>query len=149
MNAEPSVRLLDVIDRDVTFPAPVLEAVKGWARAKPWQGSFEERFEKLTRATGGIYEGFDQQPWQPVHVGKTEGDSTRSRLQPRLRRLQLTGRLSVITTLLLVGITLKEQNPFRWAITLFAKGFPRSAGRCVYSGGRFVTTFATGEGRQP
>jgi hypothetical protein len=144
----------ELTDESVRFPAPVLAAVRELARSKPWEGSFDRRYEALSRCCSKMFKAYDAEAWQLVHVGSRTGCSGRSRLHVKLKRIELTGRLSVVTMLHLFGKardvaefgTDRRGRPtaqdsvraIKWSANLFRRCFPKSFAHCRVVNGLLI-----------
>lgn len=144
MNAIPET-LEQMIDPNLTFPPNALRAIRALARTKPWQGDFDARFANLSTCLTALCEAYNLEPWQLVHTGDRAGCSGASGLKTRLKRINLTGRLSVVTMLHLFakareGYRTVEDHgrAMRWSATLFKRCFPLSFSRCRLVGGLLV-----------
>ncbi len=92
--------LAHVIDPRLKFPRVILRSVHKLARAKPWQGSFDRRFRLIADCLTELSGASEScATWQLVHTGSRTGCSSGSKLIPKLQRVNLTGRLSVVTML--------------------------------------------------
>ena len=135
----------ELIDSEATFRPDAMEAVRALARTKPWQGPFDQRFDNLSACLTALCKAYKMKPWQLTHVGSRTGCSGANRIVPRLKRVELTGHLSVVTMLHLFakareGARGAEEHAraMRWSATLFKRRFPISFQRCKLVGGLLV-----------
>lgn len=139
-----------VVDANLKFKPDVLRAAKVLAAGKPWAGDFDRRFDLLADCLRALCEAHGLKPIQLTHVGDRVGFSGGSRFRPNLRRVELTGRLSVVTMFQLFAIARAVDDvgddfdaadllaAIRWSVTLFRRVFPISFSRCEFDG-RFLT----------
>lgn len=135
-NATPTC-IADILVDNPNFPEAVSEALKSFAKAKPWRGDRPERenkfravIEKLNQALGmNVIAEFDQET--------TEGPSIRSRIDFQdinAPVILFTGKLSVATLLYLYAGCMAPYDQtmethwgrMRWAANVFRTFFPRS-----------------------
>lgn len=134
-----------LIDHNQTFEPAALRAVKALARSKPWRGEWDQRFANLSQCLTALCEAYRIKPWQLVHTGDRCGCSGASHVNPRLKRVHLRGRLSVVTLLHLFAKArfgfANDADHIRamvWSATLFKRCFPISFARCRFVGGLLV-----------
>ena len=124
----------EVMSPPATFKVGTIEAVRQFARSKPWRGTEEERkakfkalhdelcriYGKHTTLTFGVLDG---------------GCSGLSHYAVLLDEIVLVGKLSVVTYLHEFAHCLgrDERGAVRWSVSLFRRCFPRSFARCVAS----------------
>lgn len=146
---DTEVRIPQTLDEMVNprqrFSPAALTAVRALARSKPWLGVWDERFQRLATCLRELCSAYETDAWQLVHVGARSGCSGGSRLVADLNRIELTGRLSVVTMLHLFakarfGATTGADHvrAIRWSATLFKRCFPISFSRCRVAGGLLV-----------
>ncbi len=131
-----------VVDTTIEYRPRAVRAVRTLARTKPWQGEFDARFANIAACLTSLCQAYDLEPWQLTHVGRKSGCSGNSRVRNNLRRIELRGRLSVVTMLhlfakVMAGIE-NHEYAIRWSATLFKKCFPLSFSRCRLVGGLLV-----------
>lgn len=110
----------DVLDDNATFEPAALAAVRELARAKPWQGTDEERLAKLNACAAKLADAYGHEHWT-FELGPVP------RANP-LNHVVTIHKLSVVTFLNYMA-QLRGQNPFgayRWSLNLFKRCFPRS-----------------------
>ena len=115
------------------------------AKASKWAGDFDRRFAAIGACLGELCDAYGLERYQLTHVGSRTGCSGDSRLRRELRRVELTGRLSVVTMLHLFakarwghrGLTAHVQA-MRWSLNIFKRCFPKSYSRCRLVGGLLV-----------
>lgn len=133
-----------LVNEALELNAEAVAAVKGLATERPWRGAFDRRVEAFIQCNRELNEALphDGHTWQLVHIGARTGDSGRSRIDPKLRRIVLAGHLSVVTFLYLFARTrdLPRAAAMVWAVTMFKKCFPRSFARCEFVGGMVVNS---------
>lgn len=122
----------EVLDETMTFRPAVLQAVRAYARSKPWRGTLEERRQKIRMLYAALADAYSIPAPKLVFGDHGEGDSGRSCYVPALRTVILRGRTSVISALhefchCLYGPS--EHQACRWSLNLFSRCFPRSWGR--------------------
>lgn len=134
------IEVSSLVDTSLDFPPAVVTALKALRDANPWAGEWDTRFAALRTCSKAIRVGFGLEPWEVVHVGETEGSSARSRLRVKLTRIELRGRLSVITMLVLTfrSMGMGVRDAYTRAVTLFRKYFPRSFAGCKFENGLIV-----------
>lgn len=135
--------LANLMEDSPTYDEHMLEAVRKLASGKPWKGSFDRRLDLLSTCVRELCKARGGTMWQLVHTGKKTGSSTLSKLQPQLHRINITGRLSVVTVLMLFAGSAENMTRFeevRWSLCLFRLCFPRSFARCTLSDGLIVNT---------
>ena len=135
----------NVINFTLTFKPDALRAIKALARTKPWKGEWNTRFDAMSKCLRAICKAYDLEPWQLTHVGAKSGCSGASQLRSRLKRVELRGRLSVVTMLHLFakarfGCTDQAAHvrAIRWSATVFKRCFPISFSRCHIVNGLLV-----------
>lgn len=145
MRSINELNLADVVDEAMTFRPEVLEACRVLARTKPWRGEWDARLTNLQDLGRSLCAAYGLEGWQVVHVGSRSGCSGASRVDRRLKRIQLTGRLSVVTVLHLFARVQGKSGleAIRWSINLFRRTFPKSFGRC-----RLVCGLLVNDGRR-
>lgn len=125
----------EVLSPPVRFKAETLEAVRCFARSKPWRGSLEQRkrkFETLHAELCRIYE-----KRTTLTFGELDGGcSGASHYISALDRIVLVGKLSVVTYLHEFAHALgrDERGAVRWSVCLFRACFPHSYARCHANG---------------
>lgn len=136
MRVETNVTVADLVAEGAEFSPAIVEAVKAFARAKPWQGTIEERKAKFQAANEALVAACELQPVSVLFGDLNGTSSLRSGYRPGQRTIYLTGKLSVVTYLHLFAkaLGLKQRDCFRWSLSLFAARFPRSYAACEQRG---------------
>lgn len=110
------------------FSAEALEAMKEFRRGKPWRGSMEERRKKLLALHQRMQQVYGLDcllEFRPArYLAAWDGHA------------MYLGHPSVVSYLFLLARAreLRPREAFVWAITLFARIFPRSWERCEVVG---------------
>jgi hypothetical protein len=125
----------EVLTPRVHFKPATIEAVKQFARSKPWRGSLEERqakFNAMHASLCGVYGKATTLTFGDLDGG----DSGASHFSPAQNEITLCGRLSVTTYLHEFAHALGrgERGAVRWSVSLFKRCFPRSFRRCRHEG---------------
>ena len=128
----------DLIDPAYVFEPGIVQAVKEFARSKPWRGDIDERKAKFQSALKSLALAAEIEEPQfefadDVWSGNPSDGSFTDR---RFGVITMTGRLSVVTFLhLFAALNGRSRlDCFRWSLNLFAKCFPISFGRCHFEG---------------
>ena len=125
----------EVLNPPVRFKTATLEAVKQFARSRPWRGTLEERkakFSSLHAALCAVYGRVTT-----LTFGELDGgDSGSSHYSPAKNEIVLCGNLSVVTFLHEFAHALgrDERGAVRWSVSLFRLCFSRSFARCRHDG---------------
>jgi len=116
------------------------EAVKAFRDAKPWRGTPEERLAKFTELHRGLARAYDLETILIREGNDEEGASAGSCFAPRVNRIVLRGKLSVVTYLFCFALAcgLHHIAALAWAKDTFRHFFPRSFARCTDVGGMLV-----------
>ena len=127
--------VLEVLNPPVKFRADVVEAVKRFARSKPYRGSLDERGDKLIVLHRELCAIYGKQTSLTL-ANIDGGDSGGSLYRPATDSITVTGKLSVVTYLHEFAHALgrDERGAVRWSVNLFRLCFPRSFARCVSVG---------------
>ncbi len=139
--------LTDILDPGMMFNPNVLRAVKAFARAKPWQGTTDERKAKyLTLNTDLAAACGVEAPvlrFHGVEQNRVSGGGCYNR---DTHEIIVAFRLSFLTYLQLFATHrgLSERQILRWSINLFKRCFPRSFAGCRWEprSGKLVRDFA-------
>ena len=107
-------------------------AVKKWRDAKPWQRTEQEITKKLTEVHRELCRAYDLETILVRDDSNPNGFSGRSAFNARKNKIELHGRLSVVTYLLCFGCAIggSPRESLRFAVRIFRHYFPRSAARC-------------------
>ena len=145
-----------IIDQNVRFTPSMVTATKAFARSKPWRGTVAERADKFREYHAAVVAEndlahvslivqedtiTDQSGGSAasgiVHVG-SDGLPTDSATGSVA--IVLAGKLSVVTYLFLVGVTLgyDRRAAMKFAVNLFKQRFPRSFAACRLQGGMLI-----------
>jgi hypothetical protein len=122
----------EVLDPPVHFRPAVIEAVKRFARAKPYRGTCDERKQKFIALHHDLCSVYGKQT--SLTFGVIDGsDSGSSFYRPATDSITLTGKLSAVTYLHEFAHALgrDERGAVRWSVNLFRLCFPRSFARCM------------------
>jgi hypothetical protein len=148
-----TITLETVVNPDMKFKPDAIRSCKTLARTKPWQGDFATRFDNIAACLRSLCEAHGMEPIQLTHVGSKRGISAASRWRPDLRRIELTGRLSVVSMIQLFALARAAErrtptvahhlHAIRWSINLFKRTFPLSFSRC-----RLVAGLLINDGRR-
>lgn len=127
--------LNDLIDERATFEPAALKATRELARAKPWRGEWEARFDLLKLYVDRLALTYNVPPIALTHEGPRSGCSGTSYYDPNLNAIILQGRLSVVTVMHLFCAArgMEPMKRIRWSVNLFRRCFPKSFGRCALS----------------
>lgn len=139
--AENTITKEQMVDPRQKFSPTIVAAARALAKSKPWQGDFDKRLKGFQTFVATIQADSSLEGWKLIHEGPRTGDSGGSGANPRTNTLVMRGRLSVVSlffTVALVRFDGDGLRALRWAITLFAKRFPISFGRCEMIGGLLV-----------
>ena len=139
--------VVEVLDDHMRFRSEALRAVRGFAESRPWAGSVEERKEKFRQLNRALSQAYDITEPELV-FGRLDGTSSgSSHYIPRLHRIVLVGKLSVVTYLHEFAHSrgMEEQGACRWSINLFRRCFPRQFGKLVHVGHTLVRPSQIGE----
>jgi hypothetical protein len=142
----------EVIDDEATYSADVLQAVRAYARSKPWQGTIAQRQAKLMALHLELCRIYDR----PVELhfnisSEGETDQARCRFMARSDSIVIGGRISVVNYLHTFAAALGKtsRSRFKWSVNLFRRCFPRSYANLQIDGPmlrREVTTNDESEG---
>ena len=119
--------VVEILDDQMTFSNDLVQVVEEFAESKPWQGSTKSRQEKFRLLNRSMAEACRIEPPKLI-FGKIDGRSTGgSRYTPRVHRIVIVGKLSVVTFLHEFAHALghDERKACRWSINLFRKRFAR------------------------
>lgn len=134
-NDYPST-VASVLRRRPTFKPATITAIKRFRAAKPWQGTTEERVQKIQALYADLAAAYGiPVPGLTVHPEAVDCYS------PTLHRIRLNARnLSVVTALHEFGhaLGMNEVRTCRWSINLFRRFFPGSYSRLHHNGHMLV-----------
>jgi hypothetical protein len=123
----------EVLDPAVKFKPATIQAVRAFARRRPWRGSIaarKEKFRRLNRDLAAAYGIVEPRlVFQNVEAGGSSGASS---YRPSTHTITLSGKLSVLTYLheFAHARGADERQACRWSLNLFRRCFPRSFARC-------------------
>ena len=128
--------VVEILDDQMTFSNDLLQAVQRFALSKPWQGSTELRQEKFRQLNRSMAAACGIEIPKLVFGRLDGGNAGGSRYTPRIHRIVIVGKLSVVTFLHEFGHALgfDERKACRWSINLFRKCFPREYARLIHVG---------------
>jgi hypothetical protein len=125
-----------IIDQRVKLNTAAFAAVRDFRRAKPWQGTFEERLAKFQSLLTGLNAAYGLGAGLMFHGQENREQPGNGAYDSVKDVVHLVGKLSVVTMLHCVararGMT--RQEAFRWSLSVFKKMFPVSFGRCHSDG---------------
>lgn len=137
----------EVTDDSLVFNEDVVEAVKAFARWKPWQGSLAARCEKFRNLHEALCPGGS--PALMFDIPDVETNSGDSRFNQDMNAIEIRGKLSVLTYLFLYFLseafeavqngTFDGVEPMVKAMTLFKRVFPKSYAKLRPGNGMFVS----------
>jgi hypothetical protein len=131
-------RSVEELDLDsVVLDEHVIEAVRRFAKAKPYRGSLDERKQKFVGLNADLAAACRVSPPRILFEINEREDSGESGYSPFLDTIVLRGRLSVITMLHEWGHRIfgrSEYQACRWSLALFKRCFPRSWKRLRFEG---------------
>lgn len=131
----------EVLAPSMTFKPAALQAVRAFARSRPWRGTIAERKDKFRRLNRALAAAYGIAEPRLVFVGVEAGThSGASSYRPAVHTITLTGNLSVLTFLheFAHARGADERRACRWSINLFCRCFPRSFARCRADGHTLV-----------
>jgi hypothetical protein len=136
------------IDDSLRFPRETMNAVRIFARQKPWRGTREERIEKFRALHKRLCAVYSLSTKLQI-VGGDGPTSVYSHYQRRKDTIVLQGRLSVVTYLHLFAyaIDCRGGEVVKWSVNLFKRRFPISFSRCRFVGHLLVRKTETGNYR--
>jgi hypothetical protein len=116
---------------DLAPVAGELVGVRAFAAARPYRQGAGRRKELVLALRDALSAAYGIAPPR-VAFRWSEGPSGASNYSPRLHRIELRGRFSVVTLLheFAHARGMGERAACRWSVNLFAKCFPRSFARC-------------------
>ena len=128
--------VVEIPDDQMTFSSDLLQAVQCFAKLKPWKGSTESRQEKFRQLNRSMAAACGIEIPRLVFGRLDGGNAGGSRYTPRIHRIIITGKLSVVTFLHEFAHALGhgEREACRWSINLFRRCFPRQYSRLVHVG---------------
>jgi hypothetical protein len=128
--------VLEVLESTMRFPGEVVDAMRRFADAGPWSGTVDQRKQKLRELNGALAPACHIAEPELLFENLDGGSSGGSNYAPRLHRIALMGRLSVVTYLheLAHARGLGEREACSWSINLFRQTFPVQYGRLVHRG---------------
>lgn len=132
------MRIVNSAERAFTFNEAGHAAMRAFRDAKPWRGTLEERAGKFAELHRSLCRAYDL---ETIMVRDVEGDPTGtsagSLFDRRRNRIVLSGRLSVVTYLVLFAVAAgaSQRSAALFARGAFASYFPRSFARCETRGG--------------
>ncbi len=139
--------VVEVMDDHMRFRPAALRAVLVFAESRPWAGSVQERKGKFRQLNRELSEAYGITEPELV-FGRLDGTSSgSSHYIPRLHRIVLVGRLSVVTYLHEFAHSrgMGEQGACRWSINLFRRCFPRQFGKLIQVGHTLIRPAEIGD----
>lgn len=136
MPSEYPSTVIEVLNDRMRFKPAALQAVRNFARSRPWRGTLKERkgkFRRLNRALSATYDIDEPELlFRQIHGTYSGG----SHFIPSQYRIVITGKMSVVTFLheFAHARGLDEQSACRWSINLFRRMFPAQFGRLLQVG---------------
>ena len=139
--------VVEVLNDHMRFRPTALRAVLVFAESRPWAGSVEERKEKFRQLNRGLSEAYGITEPDLVFGRFDGGGSGGSHYIPRLHRIVLAGKLSVVTYLHEFAHSrgMGEQGACRWSINLFRLCFSKQFGKLVHAGHTLIRAAEIGE----
>ena len=132
--------VLEILDDEITYPDQLLSVMRIFAASKPWNGSLESRKRKFSDVNRMMAKACGIKPPKLIFRKIDGGDTGGSHYTPRVHRIVIVGKLSVVTFLHEFGHALGfgEREACRWSINLFRKCFPRQYSRLIHVGHTLV-----------
>lgn len=129
--------IADVLVDNPNFPEAAVDALKDFARAKPWRGNRQEREEKFKSVIAALNQAVGMNVSCAFDSEIIDGPSVNSRIDfadPAAPTILFTGKLSVATLLYLYAGCMAPYDEtmsshwgrMRWAANVFKRFFPRS-----------------------
>jgi hypothetical protein len=124
------------VDDSLQFTTGIEDAVKSFARSKPWVGTPDEQFQKLQ----AIHDSLCSICEVTVGLQRVEievGERALIGYSERRNAILIAGRLSVVTYLFAFARVLfgdARQRQMAFAVNLYKRCFPRSFARADLSG---------------
>lgn len=140
----------------VRFSASVTTATKAFAKSKPWQGTIEERVQKFQTFHSALCDAMELENVDLMIdeanlfggrgasgmscLGFLDENGVLTHVETARPVIMLTGKLSVVTYLFLVGRALgyERTDAMTFATELFKQRFPRSAAAVQTRNGMLV-----------
>lgn len=140
--------VMEVLDDNMGFPPAVLSGVRAFARSRPWTGPIDERkgrFSKLNHDLAAAYGIREPELVFGILDGSNSGES---HYIPRLHRIVLVGRLSVVSMLHEWGHVLgyDERDATAYSVNLFKRVFPRQFAKLAHEGHMLLARLESGTG---
>lgn len=119
------------IDDAIRYPRETMNAVRIFARSKPWRGTRGERLKKFRALHVRLCQVYSVETRLKIVRGDA-ATSVFSFYRKRDNTIVLLGRLSVVTYLHLFAraIDCNGDQVVKWSVNLFKRRFPISFGRC-------------------
>ena len=132
--------VVEVLDDQISFPSDLLHAVQRFADSKPWKGSSKSRQEKFRQLNRSMAAACRITLPKLVFGRLDGGNAGGSRYTPRIHRIIIVGKLSVVTFLheFAHALGYGEREACRWSINLFRKCFARQYSRLIHVGHMLV-----------
>ncbi|HLL87691.1 MAG TPA: hypothetical protein VK324_00145 [Tepidisphaeraceae bacterium] len=127
----------ELLDDRMTFKPSALRAVRAFARARPWQGTLDDRHQKFRQLHNDLCAAYGLDPKPQLVFGNDHTtDSGSSCFIPAMNTIVLRGRMSVVTYLheFAHARGRNEREAARWSINLFRRCFPKSWGHVRFDG---------------
>lgn len=136
MNENEELTVENLIDERVRLNREAFAAIVAFRRAKPWRGTFEERYTKFQSLMASLTAAYGLGTGFHFQGSETLGRMGNGAYDSRRDAIVLVGKLSVVTFLHCFararGKTREEA--FRWSLSVFKKMFPISFSRCRHVG---------------
>jgi len=126
--------VVEVLDDQMTYPLAVLEALRRFAEAGPWQGSLNSRKKKFQQLNQDLARTCRIKRPSLAFRDLGRGNSGASHYLPGHHRIVMVGKLSVVTFLHEFGHALGygERDACQWSINLFRQCFPRQYAKLIH-----------------
>jgi len=128
--------VVEILDDEINYPDELLCVMRIFSASKPWSGSLEARKCKFTDVNRMMATACRIDKPTLTFGVLNGGSSGSSYYMPGEHRINLTGKLSVVTFLHEFGhaLGMDEQDACKWSINLFRKCFPKQYSRLVHVG---------------
>lgn len=131
----------DLVNENVRVQADAVAAIRAYRAAKPWRGTFEERWAKLDALHQAMKAAYGL-TCRVVYVPTTSEDMRTGGYCPADTEspypdcVVLVGKVSVVTYLFGLGRARGKthREAMAWAVSVFKRFFPRSFAGCDASG---------------
>jgi len=136
MRANYPKTVIEVIDPTMKFRRETLKAVNRFRASRPWHGSMQQRKRKFAWLNSTLAKAYGI-PVPNLRFGRLDGShSGRSHYIPSHHRIELVGKLSVVTFLheFAHARGMDEREACRWSINLFRTAFPLKFSKLLFVG---------------